>query len=78
MPDFSMVSPVSIFGDVPVEVNEQTAKEWNLDFQKVMALFREKYNQVKDYIAQKWQNVTLREREKSYRRTPKRLRNQIR
>lgn len=63
MPDFSMVSPVNIFGAVSVEMNEHTAKEWDLDFQKVIELFKEKYNQVKEYIAQKWQNLTRRELE---------------
>lgn len=63
MSDFSMVSPISLFGTASVEINEHTAKEWNFDFHKVMELFREKYNQVKDYIAQKWQNLTRRELE---------------
>ena len=63
LPDFVMTMPVAPDSPKRIEVNEHTAKEYKLNLRDVFQLFQEKYKQVKDYIAQKWQNLTRRELE---------------
>lgn len=43
-----------------VSVNEHTPTDYGLTFHGIINLFKEKYTQLKDYIALKWQNLTDR------------------
>lgn len=63
LPDFVMTIPVAPDSSKRIEVNKDTAKEYNLNFREVFQLFQEKYKQVKDYVAQKWQKLTRKELE---------------
>lgn len=59
-PDFSMSMPLHSGDSEKIIINEHTAKEYNLNFKDVFRLFKEKYKQLRDYIALKWQKTVAR------------------
>ena len=50
-----------------VSVNENTPKDYRMTFQEILGLFKEKYTQLKDYIALKWQKLTAKASELNIR-----------
>lgn len=66
-PDFEMKTKVSNveMGEIPqfISVDEYTPKKFNFDFNEIVDLFKEKFSQLKSYIALEWQKLTHRERE---------------
>ena len=41
-----------------VSVDEHTPKDYKMNFREIIGLFKEKFTQLKEYIALKWQNLT--------------------
>lgn len=71
-PDFKIdeltVTELDCFEDLyskglDFEVNRSFPRQFNLAIKDVVTLFKEKYSQLKDYIASKWQNLSHRETE---------------
>lgn len=66
-PDFEMKTKISNaeMGEIPqfISVDEYTPKKFNFDFNEIVDLFKEKFSQLKSYIALEWQKLTHREQE---------------
>lgn len=61
-PGFKMRVPEELEKQECYEIDENTARTYKLNFRQVFGLFQEKFSQAKEYIASKWQELTLRER----------------
>ena len=62
-PGFKMRVPEELKKQECHEIDENTAKVHKLNFGQVFRLFQEKFTQAKEYIASKWQKLTVREQE---------------